>query len=100
AAYPATGKTAELPVQVLTAAPIPEPADHAFPGAIELHADATDTARRIFNVRVRMPVQAPGPTTLLYPRWESASHGPSLTATNLAGLSLSIDGRPLSWRRH
>ena len=100
AAYPATGKTAELPVQVLTAAPIPEPADHAFAGAIELHADATDTARRIFNVRVRMPVQAPGPTTLLYPRWESASHGPSLTVTNLAGLSLSIDGRPLPWRRH
>ncbi len=37
--------------------------------------------------------------TLLYPRWESTSHGPSLNVTALAGLVVEADGRPLGWRR-
>lgn len=96
----AQGATPELPVQALAATPVPEPVDHAFVGAIGLHVDATDTTRRIFSVRLRMPVQAAGPATLLYPRWESTSHGPSLSVSSLAGLSVSVDGQPLRWRRH
>ncbi len=99
-ASPGPGRTSELPVQVLAAAPIPEPVDRVFAGALEVHAEATDITHRIFNVRVRIPVQAAGPTALLYPRWETTSHGPSLTATSLAGLSVSIDGQPLPWQRH
>ncbi|WP_425435505.1 M61 family metallopeptidase [Luteimonas chenhongjianii] len=100
ATHPVLAATSERPVQALVAAPIPEPIDRAFAGTVELHVDATDVARRIFNVRLRIPVQAAGPTMLLYPRWESTSHGPSLSVSNLAGLSLSADGQPLPWRRH
>ena len=100
ATHPALATTSERPVQALVAAPIPEPIDRAFAGTVELHVDATDVARRIFNVRLRIPVQAAGPSMLLYPRWESTSHGPSLSVSNLAGLSLSADGQPLPWRRH
>lgn len=100
ATHPALATTPERPVQALVAAPIPEPIDRAFAGIVELHVDATDVARRIFNVRLRIPVQAAGPSMLLYPRWESTSHGPSLSVSNLAGLSLSADGQPLPWRRH
>ena len=92
--------TSERPVQTLVAAPIPEPVDRTFAGTMELQVDATDVARRIFNVRLRIPVQAAGPTTLLYPRWDAGSHGPSLTVTDLAGLSVSADGTALPWRRH
>ena len=87
-------------MQVLKVAPIPEPVDRIFAGTLGVHVDATDTARRLFHVRMRMPVQAAGPTALLYPRWETTSHGPSLTATSLAGLSVTIDGQPLRWQRH
>jgi predicted metalloprotease with PDZ domain len=88
------------PIQVLDALPIPAPVDHEFAGIIEVNVDATDVARKLFVVRERIPVQLADAMTLLYPRWESASHGPSLTVTPLAGLAVETDGQPLSWRRH
>ena len=78
---------------------VPLPVDRPFDGVMELHIDATDVARRIFNVRQRIPVAGPGTTTLLYPRWEAASHGPSLTVTDLAGLRVSAAGQRIAWRR-
>ncbi|BBC73961.1 aminopeptidase precursor [Altererythrobacter sp. B11] len=77
---------------------VPPPIDHAFAGTIELDVDATDIRRRIFSVHQRIPVAA-GAITLLYPRWEPASHGPSLTVTDLAGLTIEAEGRRLAWRR-
>lgn len=100
AAPGAYATTLQQPVQQLVAAPVPEPVDREFSGTVELQVDATDVARRIFNVRLRIPVQAAGTTMLLYPRWDSGSHGPSLTVTDLAGLSVSADGQALPWRRH
>ncbi len=73
--------------------------DRRFDGVIELHVDATDVARRIFSVRQRIPVDASGRVTLLYPRWEAASHGPSLTVTDLAGLTIEAAGKRVPWRR-
>jgi predicted metalloprotease with PDZ domain len=87
------------PVQTLTRTPIASPADHPFRGTIALEVDARDVAHRIFTVREQVPVQSAGEMTLLYPRWEAASHGPSLTVTDLAGLNVSANGRPLAWRR-
>jgi predicted metalloprotease with PDZ domain len=99
AAASAQGNSTPLPVQVIAASPIPPPVDHAFAGVIALNVEATDVARKLFVVREVIPVQGAGGMTLLYPRWESASHGPSLTATDLAGLFITADGRPLAWRR-
>jgi predicted metalloprotease with PDZ domain len=78
---------------------VPPPVDHAFAGTIELEIDATDFAHRIFDVHERIPVQSSGPMTLLYPRWDAASHGPNLSVTNLAGLSVQAGGRVINWRR-
>jgi predicted metalloprotease with PDZ domain len=87
------------PVQVMETVPIPPPLDHPFAGTIALRVDAIDVARRIFTIRERVPVQHDGAMTLLYPRWEVASHGPSLTVTDLAGLEVRAADRPVTWRR-
>lgn len=65
---------------------VPRPIDRGFEGVIDLQVDATDVRRRIFSVRQRLPVDSGSAVTLLYPRWEPASHGPSLTVTDLAVL--------------
>lgn len=99
AAVPHAAARMELPVQKLARMPIASPADHPFRGTIALDVDASDVAHRVFVVREAVPVQRAGTMTLLYPRWEAASHGPSLTVTELAGLEVSANGRPLAWRR-
>ncbi|WP_355606031.1 M61 family peptidase [Xanthomonas cannabis] len=83
-------------------APLPGvalPVDRPFAGVLRVHVDATDVARRIFTVHQQVPVGTGGTLTLLYPRWEAASHGPSLTVTDLAGLEIDAAGRRLQWRR-
>ncbi|MBV6889034.1 M61 family peptidase [Xanthomonas campestris pv. spermacoces] len=87
------------PTYVAPTPTVAPPADHAFAGVMRVDVDATDVARRIFAVRQQIPVDAGGAITLLYPRWEAASHGPSLTVTDLAGLEVSAAGRRLAWRR-
>ncbi|WP_260596909.1 peptidase M61 [Sphingomonas endolithica] len=99
AASPQAAARVELPVQTLARTPIAAPADRPFRGTIALDVDARDVAHRVFVVHERVPVQRAGAMTLLYPRWEAASHGPSLTVTELAGLEISANGRPLTWRR-
>jgi predicted metalloprotease with PDZ domain len=87
------------PVQSLVQTPIASPADRSFRGTIALDVDARDVAHRVFVIHERVPVQRAGAMTLLYPRWEAASHGPSLNVTELAGLEVSANGKPLTWRR-
>ena len=36
---------------------------------------------------------------LLYPEWETTSHGPTVSAIELAGLRMEVDGRDVEWRR-
>jgi len=96
----AAGQTATLPVQTLESPPIARPVDHLFAGTIELEVEQADVAHKLFVVRERIPVQQAGTMTLLYPRWEAASHGPSLSVVDLAGLKVEADGRPLAWRRN
>ncbi len=78
---------------------VPQPVDHAFAGVIEIEVDATDVPRRLFTVHQRIPVAGAAQVTLLYPRWEAASHGPSLTVTDLAGLQITAAGKRLAWQR-
>lgn len=95
----ATGQPSAGPVYMPPDAAVPPPVDHPFAGEIALHVDATDIAHRIFTVRERLPVAHAGRMTLLYPRWEAASHGPSITVTDLAGLTVSAGGTPVTWHR-
>lgn len=96
---PALSQPSPGPEYRSLARPIPAPLDRPFKGVIDLQVDATDTNHRVFSIRQRIPVAGGKPVTLLYPRWESASHGPSLTVTDLAGLTVVAGGRPVRWRR-
>lgn len=99
ASLPASAQPTPGPVYVEPGGAVALPADRAFDGSIELHVDATDLQHRIFTVRQRIPVGTGGAVTLLYPQWEAASHGPSLTVTDLASLIVEAAGRRIPWRR-
>lgn len=83
-----------------TAFAIPEPADQPYPGTLDLHVDATDVERGIFNVRQRIPTARPGPVVLLYPKWLPGFHAPVAPIELFAGLRISAGGADLAWRRH
>jgi len=88
---------------ILACAPVradklPTPA-RPFSGVVQLAVDATDVERQIVKVRQSIPVQHPGALTLLYPQWEVGSHAPTASVTELAGLQIQADGKPLAWRR-
>ena len=96
---PVGAKSVGGPVYAEPPHAVARPIDRRFEGLVDLHVDATDVAHRIFSVRQRIPVVDGGAMTLLYPRWEPASHGPSLTVTDLAGLVIKAAGRRIPWRR-
>jgi predicted metalloprotease with PDZ domain len=83
----------------LPASTIPLPVDHAFKGQIDVSVDARDTAHKVFRVHEVIPVQAAGAVTLLYPEWELSSHARTVSAASVAGLTITVDGRPLDWER-
>jgi len=77
----------------------PQPQDVAFPGVLKLEVDATDTQRRIFEVRETIPVVKPGPTTLLFPAWIPGNHGPRGQVEKVAGLVVRANGKVIPWMR-
>jgi predicted metalloprotease with PDZ domain len=79
-------------------ADVPAPLDQAYPGTIVLKVDATNLSQQIFQVKMSIPV-VPGPLTLLYPQWLPGNHGPSGPLTQLAGLKLTGNGKPVEWVR-
>lgn len=87
------------PMPAPAPAPLPVPIDHPFQGTITLNVDATDTSHKIFRVHERVPLNTPGPLTLFYPQWETASHAPTGPIWALAGLLASVNGRPVEWHR-
>lgn len=76
----------------------PEVGAAPYPGTLVLKVDATDLSQQIFRVHLTIPVQA-GPLTLLYPQWLPGNHGPNNPLTQLAGLKLSANGKPVVWTR-
>ncbi|MEP7043482.1 MAG: M61 family peptidase [Dokdonella sp.] len=87
------------PAYTTPASRIPTPRDHGFAGTIALAVDASDIGHRIFSVHERVPVQAPGMMTLLYPEWELASHAPTASVANLAGLLVHAGSSRVEWQR-
>jgi predicted metalloprotease with PDZ domain len=66
---------------------------------IRIQVDATDTVHKVFSVAEFIPLHDETSITLLYPRWETASHAPTISVADLAGLELRLNGRPLEWHR-
>jgi predicted metalloprotease with PDZ domain len=79
--------------------PVPKPRDRPFTGMIRLHVDATDTIHGLFCVTETIPLQTRGEMILLYPEWETTSHGPTASAVEIAGLRVQVDGHDIEWRR-
>jgi predicted metalloprotease with PDZ domain len=65
---------------------------------ITLSVDLTDAPRRILHATETMPV-APGPLTLVYPKWIPGEHGPTGPINNLAGFFITGNGKPIKWER-
>src|SRR6185503_1468057 len=66
--------------------------------SITLALDASQVTQRILHVSSEIPV-APGPLTLLYPKWIPGEHGPTGPLINLVDLHLSAGGKELAWER-
>jgi len=60
--------------------------------------DATDCTRRLYHVKMTMPVK-PGPLTLLYPEWIPGEHGPTGPVTDLVNVRITSGSKAIPWRR-
>ena len=78
---------------------VPAARDIPYPGTIDLRVDATDVVRGIFRVRQTIPVAGAGRLYLLYPQWLPGNHAPRGPIDDIAGLVISANGQPLSWKR-
>lgn len=65
---------------------------------VTLVVDATRAGDGFMKVRERIPA-APGPFTIVYPKWIPGEHGPTGPLNDLAALRISVNGTPLDWRR-
>src|SRR5262249_59679320 len=63
-----------------------------------LQVDATDAPRNILHSVVTVPV-APGPLTLVYPKWIPGNHRPTGPIQNLTGLHIKAGGKEIAWQR-
>src|ERR1700761_1690948 len=89
-----------LPQPVAITDTIPAPKDVAYPGGtIKLSVDATDVTRGIFSVKEEIPVAEAGKMTLLFPKWLPGSHSPTGQVSKMAGLAITVDGKPIPWVR-
>jgi predicted metalloprotease with PDZ domain len=79
-------------------APSATPGDEPYPGTLSLSVDATDIAHRIFSVHEEVPVSA-GELRLYYPKWLPGNHDPSGPIDQVGGLTFTVDGKVLPWRR-
>ena len=75
-----------------------KPVDKPYPGVIELQVDATNINQKIFSVHEHIPAR-PGKLTLLYPQWLPGTHSPEGPLAQLAGLTITADHHPLTWKR-
>jgi predicted metalloprotease with PDZ domain len=73
--------------------------DKPYPGTMILNVDATDTEQGIFRVTQTIPVAAPGPITLNFPKWLPGNHAARGQIEKLAGLTIRAGGKVLPWRR-
>jgi len=78
---------------------IPAPVDTPWPGVIQYRADVTDLDRRIVNVTETIPVAAPGPLTLLYPKYLPGNHADTGPIQLISGLTVTANGRRIEWLR-
>lgn len=95
---PFCGAQAQPPSAAMPVVPVAADTDTDYPGVLTLAVDVSDVERRVFRVRESIPV-APGPLTLLYPKWLPGNHAPTGPIEQLAGLTIRAGGERLAWWR-
>lgn len=65
---------------------------------ITLDVDASEAPRRVLRARLTIPA-SPGTLTLHYPKWIPGTHGPTGPLSDVGRLSLTADGKALTWSR-
>ena len=88
-----------LPEPVPLPPSIETPTDTLYPDIIQLHIDATDVLRRIYQIHETIPVRRSGTYTFLYPEWTPGDHAPDEPLEKLAGLVFLANGNRLHWVR-
>ena len=78
--------------------PVVAPADTPYPATISLFVDLTNIPGRVLKVKETIPVKGRG-LTLLYPEWLPGTHSPSNPLSELAGLMVTANGKPVAWVR-
>ncbi len=77
---------------------VPAGAQSAAASPIDLQVDASRAVQGIAFVHERVPV-APGPLTLVYPKWIPGEHAPDGPIANLADLHIAAGGHAIPWTR-
>ena len=65
---------------------------------IQITADLSEAARRIYHAEVDIPVK-PGPVTLITPEWIPGTHRPTPIIDSITGVVFTANGETLPWRR-
>jgi predicted metalloprotease with PDZ domain len=80
---------------------VPAPKDSPYPGTIALTVDASNMTQDIIVVHETIPVAKGGTLTLLYPEWRPGNHSPTARTRigRVAGLVVSVKGKPVAWTR-
>ena len=74
------------------------PSAHAEGARLKLSIDASQAARRILRVTMNIPA-APGPITLVYPKWIPGQHSPVGPIGDIVGLKFTVGGIAVPWQR-
>ena len=86
------------PTRILIALVLASAPTFAAAADITLSVDAREAPRKILHASETLPV-APGPLSLVYPKWIPGEHGPTGPIIDMAGLRLSAGGKKLAWKR-
>jgi predicted metalloprotease with PDZ domain len=65
---------------------------------VRLAVDLREAPKHIFHAKLEFPV-APGPLTLVYPKWIPGEHSPNGPIADLTGLIFHVGGKEIPWRR-
>jgi predicted metalloprotease with PDZ domain len=65
---------------------------------LSVAVDLTEAPRRLIHAHLTMPA-APGPMTLVYPKWIPGEHGPTGPLADVSGLTFRAGGKALTRRR-
>src|SRR5713226_5588454 len=65
---------------------------------VKLEVDLRDATRRVYHSKMEFPV-APGPLTLVYPKWIPGEHAPTAAIVDATGLHFRGNGKEIPWRR-